>query len=455
MAYPSTHVPGLPRRFGVRAYLVALSLALLVPSLGLGGIAVWSGAEAYRTGYRERMQDIAHAMALAVDGEISTLKGVELGLAGSRHLDSDATQADHVAFHAEAKKVGDAVASWLAVFGSGPDFRMLVNTKFPPGTLLPSGSDMPNIMRGVSEVFETRQVVVGDVALRKPLGVHLAVVSTPIVRNDRVVGAISMPLNPARIQNIIHSHGFSEDLLAVVLDSRGRIVARSAENDRYVGNAAPDWYRQIVTGQDSGFVRGRALNGIDTVVAFSSMPSAPGWNVSVSQPMSVFAAKWQRPILVLSVGGAIVIISGTALAVLVARRLLRPVAALTRYANEIASQGERHVVVVSAWLHPFTIDEFEDLRLGFVAARVALQEQNAKERHAADAARASEAALAESEARLARAIDSARIGAWEWDAVSDRLTGSRGFEALFGLRNDALLTGTPCSPPYTLMTAPV
>ncbi|MGK7864879.1 PAS domain-containing protein [Falsiroseomonas sp. E2-1-a4] len=54
------------------------------------------------------------------------------------------------------------------------------------------------------------------------------------------------------------------------------------------------------------------------------------------------------------------------------------------------------------------------------------------------AQRRAEVALAQSEARFARAVDAARIGTWEWDALDDRLTGSPGREALYGRPQGAL-----------------
>nr|WP_235913778.1 HWE histidine kinase domain-containing protein [Pseudoroseomonas coralli] len=51
-----------------------------------------------------------------------------------------------------------------------------------------------------------------------------------------------------------------------------------------------------------------------------------------------------------------------------------------------------------------------------------------------------EQALAESESRLARALEAAQVGTWEWEVPSGRLTGSVGREALYGLSEGSLPT---------------
>ena len=56
--------------FRLPAYLVALALILLVPTLGLATAVVLEAVRGYRSVFEARLQDTAHALALALDATI-------------------------------------------------------------------------------------------------------------------------------------------------------------------------------------------------------------------------------------------------------------------------------------------------------------------------------------------------------------------------------------------------
>ena len=58
------------RMFRLPAYLVALALILLVPTLGLATAVVLEAVRGYRSVFEARLQDTAHALALALDATI-------------------------------------------------------------------------------------------------------------------------------------------------------------------------------------------------------------------------------------------------------------------------------------------------------------------------------------------------------------------------------------------------
>src|SRR4051812_17090811 len=62
------------RRFrpGLRAHLIGLVLAVLLPALTVAAGAAWHLADSYRHAFEARLQDTARAMALFLDSEVET-----------------------------------------------------------------------------------------------------------------------------------------------------------------------------------------------------------------------------------------------------------------------------------------------------------------------------------------------------------------------------------------------
>ncbi len=70
-------------RLGLRAHLIALVLAVLLPALAVGAVTAWHMAQNYRAAFEMRLLDTARALALAVDREITANVEVAAALASS------------------------------------------------------------------------------------------------------------------------------------------------------------------------------------------------------------------------------------------------------------------------------------------------------------------------------------------------------------------------------------
>ena len=116
-----------------------------------------------------------------------------------------------------------------------------------------------------------------------------------------------------------------------------------------------------------------------------------------------------NPLLGMAGGIGLALLASGGLAVLLARRLLRPLGWLAAHARAVALDPERRRGT-AADLPPVPVAELEALRQGFAAAEAALRRRTEAERRAY-------AALAEKEAMLASAQQLTGVGGWTWEVA--------------------------------------
>jgi PAS domain S-box-containing protein len=343
--------------------LLALLLAVLLPSLAVGGYATWRAVRASQAAAQARLADTAAALALAVDREIAGYRSAATALAASRSLDGPVP--DLAGFEIEAHRVAQALGTSLLLIDAEA-MRQLVNTARPPGA--PVHVVTAADFRAV--VNTGRPLVTGLVHSRN--AGHLVVgVAVPVERAGRVAYVLAVRLTPARLQQLLAAQALPPGTIASVADGRGAVVARSDPlHEKLVGQMAPATVRTQYEGRVSGTWQGRSLDGVERVIAFHAVPAAAGWRVFVADPASVHRAAWQGPLLALAAGSAVLLMAAGVLAALAARKVLRPVHALGRHAAALAAGTPG---MSAATLPPASVRELEALRQGFARAEAAIE----------------------------------------------------------------------------------
>ncbi len=354
--------PAVPR-LRLKTLLLALLLAVLLPSLGIGGYATWSAVRAGQAAAEARLADTAAALALAVDREIAGYRSAASALATSRSLDGP--QADLAAFDAQARRVADALGTSMLLVEAAT-MRQVVNTALPQGAtvnLVPAADYRPAVL--------TRQPLVTPLVRGTVSGRLVVGVAVPVVREGRVPYVLAVRLAPERLRALLATHALPPGSFASITDAHQVLVARSdALHDQLSGQQAPASVRAQYAGRDAGLFRARTLDGLERVIAFQSIPAAEGWRVFVAEPVSGHAAAWRAPLLALAAGGAALVVLAGLLAVLAARKVLRPVRELGRHALALA---DGRTGASAAALAPAAIRELEQLRRGLAQAEAAIE----------------------------------------------------------------------------------
>ncbi|MHB0728477.1 HWE histidine kinase domain-containing protein [Roseomonas mucosa] len=375
---------------------MVLALAAAGPALGVGGAAAWHAIGSYREAFEERLEDSARGLGLAVDAEINSHLTTLAALAASPLLDRGPAELE--AFYVHARRAAEAVHSPVVVVA--PDLLQLMTTDRPFGEALPR----TNAAEVVHAVFSTGRPAVSNLVVGAVSSQRAIVVAVPVLRDARAVLVLLMRLEPERLAGLLAAQvAGSDGTVTSLTDARQRVVARSQDHDRLLGAVAPpDWSALIPDDETAGIGLVRSLDGRMLIYAQHRLDRAPGWRVGVAQPAAAYRASWQRPLLGLGIGGGMVLLAAAAWAAALGRRIIVPVDALTRKARDVTRGGG-----TLQGLPPSGVTEFEALRGSIAEA---------------------EAALRRGEARFVRALEAARVGAWDWDPAADVMNSSPGRE---------------------------
>ncbi len=383
-------------RLRLSRLLLYLVLAVLLPALGIGGAAIWYLMSNAQAAAQARLSDTVQALALVVDREITGHMAALKVLAASTALSANPASPDLAAFYTQAQLAAAQLDSPVSLFRR--DGTQILNTQRPLGTLLPTAL-WPDL---INQVFDTGQPVVGYAARSSLTGRWAAGAYVPVLDGSGHVALVLVRAwDVEKLRALFIAQGLPHDSFAGVVDSRNRVVARSdALHDQVVGQPAPPENAARYQAFEAGLTEAVGLDGRSRVFAFRHVASAPGWTVVVAQPAADLEAAWRQPLLAFSLGGAGALALGLWLAYVVGQRILIPLQRLSLHAHFIAmSNGESLASCDSADGSPaVSIAELETLRRGFAAAKDALQRR-------AEAAQASAAALAQSEARFRMLAD--------------------------------------------------
>ncbi|WP_305879961.1 HWE histidine kinase domain-containing protein [Siccirubricoccus soli] len=387
--------PGRPARQvapggSLAGHLLAFGLLLLVPAVGLGAVAAWHSIRASQQEFTGRLQATTTALALALDRDIERLVVVARGMAALPAM-REGDAATLMALHGWAKQFAvDAGAVNVSLHDTSGTRQQLLNTRLPPGSPLPS-TPGDEVGRLIDLAVERGETGVSNLFTGRASGQYRIAIAAPVRAEGRVVRVVLIILTPDRLSALLARLISTPGGSAALADATGRMVARSAEAERFIGRPMPPFFAGTA-GQAEGLLRGPNAAGAETVFGFRHLQQAPGWVLVVGEPAEALQEFWRGPALWLASGALVAMLLGTLAAWRLGIGILRPIAALRREAN--AAAAGRPDALTTAPAPSGGIREFAELRQALVRAHAALQA---------------------GELRLRVAIEAARLSTWEFD----------------------------------------
>jgi PAS domain S-box-containing protein len=187
-------------------------------------------------------------------------------------------------------------------------------------------------------VFATGRPTVSDlffgVAVRRPV----IAIDVPVKRVDGAVAYV-LALNPGLddFERIIRRQQLPDDRFTAVFDRHGITVARVPGADQFIGRPAAPEFLPLLLDHQEGVIETETHEGVPVIAVFSHAGQF-GWSVGIGVPRATLIdPAIQAALRTLGVAG-IVLAIGLMLALLVARQVTRPIAALRRLAA--ATDGE-------------------------------------------------------------------------------------------------------------------
>ncbi len=307
----------------VRSRLVALVLCVVAPTLLVSVLAAVRAWDAGRAATERALTARAEAFASAVGRELDLSRVALQVLATSPHL----AAGDFAAFHARLLDVPLPEGARIAL--SDETGRVLLNSRLPFGA--------PSSARGdvgvVARVFATGKPQVSNLYTGPATGQPLVAVDVPVRVGGRVAYDLSMSL-PAEVLNRVPTEQrVAPGWLASVVDGRGVLVARSLNAELAVGRPVnPASLAAIAAGET--LFSTVSQEGEPVRAARAAVPGTT-WNVVVAVPAARIEAPLRRSLLAAAFVNGGLLVTGLLAALWHARRIARPLSALSGAAAAI------------------------------------------------------------------------------------------------------------------------
>jgi PAS domain S-box-containing protein len=330
--------PAARRALALKWHLVLLVVGALLPLVVFAAVVVYRLAESERAANDRRLlrsaQDLSHVLDRELQSTIRTLSTI----AESEKLDGE----DLRAFHAESKRVLKTQPAWRDLILLTPDGQQVSNTHMEWGAPLPTVLEVDSLRR----VVERKRPAVGALTAGKLRPGFIFSVRVPVLRGGEVRYVLTAIITPDALAGVVGLRGQpNEERARVVVDTQGVIVARSYEQERFVGTRVKDSFLQRMRESDEGLFYDVARDGTNVYVAYSHEPSS-GWTTAVVVPAGVAESSARgKTITILGLGLALLSLS-TFGAFVISRHVRRGLLAAAE-AAETMSRGRRPQALTS------------------------------------------------------------------------------------------------------------
>ena len=337
-----------------------------------------------RRGSVERgLHEKAQALAVAIDREFESSVTALNSLAAAPALDVP----DLHSFYEQARRTRDVNRRWLTVYLIEASGHQLMTLLRPLGVPLPNAGAFDF----VRAVRETGQPYVSDLEFGVLSQRHVIHINVPVIRDGHTRYILGASVLTDAVAELLAAYVGSPGSLAAVRDRRGVLVARSHDHQRHLGRPPGQELNEkirLARTQGESLFEIDSLEGRPMLVASRHVPTSD-FMVLVAVPIAAVVAGSQTLWGLMSIGGLAVLAGALIVSALLARRIERPITALSRAAGELAN-GEP--ISPSP---PSPVTEVAAVREGLVRAAEALRERAAEREQLI----AAETAQAEAERR--------------------------------------------------------
>lgn len=311
------------RRLSLRARLALLVVAGVLPLLLYNLGTVYADYRRERDRVSRQSLELAHGLALAVEGELKArIASLEvLALAGSL------ARGDLDAFRRQAEAVVALQQPGSNILLLRADGQQLVNTAMPAGAPLPVRRSLSNQQR----VLATGRPSVSDLYEGLVVKRPVVAIEVPVRREDGTVEMV-LGMNPSltAFDDIIRRQQPGEGWLISLIDRNGTRIARVPGGEDLVGQPVSDGFRRGANGSE-GVLQVISTEGMPVLGSYRRL-AEHGWTVTVFLATSKLTAP------ALYAGGMALAVGlgllgfGLLLAHRVAQGITGPIAALQRFA---------------------------------------------------------------------------------------------------------------------------
>ena len=261
---------------------------------------------AQREQLERRVLQVLDALVNDIDRDLDRDITILRTLATSQAL----TTEDWQAFYDQAKASLQGRAYLILSDANG---RQRVNTYVPYGEQ-PAMTGDPETVRRMSQI---KAPVVSNLFTSLVVKKPVFNVSIPVLRDGELRFVMSLGMLPDDLVSLLAAQKLGSEWVTMIWDANGVILARSRDNERYLGTVLPRNMRE----QDrQAIVRTANLDGTEVLHA-TARPRTSGWGVGVNVPYSLISEQIRRSLLLWVAAAVLAITIALALGLRFARQI--------------------------------------------------------------------------------------------------------------------------------------
>jgi signal transduction histidine kinase len=349
------------RRVRLGSILTTLVLVTSVPIAVLAGWLTWTSGTQQQTLIHAQNIEKARAVSAAIDLEVERTMGALITLSTLDPIDSF----DLPHFIRIAARLLPIHPSWRAVRLIDPQHRIIASTE--PGDVIFGDPEW------ISRIVDTQRGAVSTVR-RGRTGEWVVNIGVPVIRDRKVRYVLAARLAAAALTESLRRQQAPAGGVLTLLDVDQRIVARTRNEERYVGAMPTADFVERARNAPSGSWRTVLLEGEAAYSAWFRSP-VTGWTIGLGMPSEVVDRPIRRRTTAIISAGIGTLGLGLIIAVFLGRGIVRGQTAAGAAARTLA-RGEQVPVIRSS------IAELNDLGAALRDA-AGILEQRLRERDAA------------------------------------------------------------------------
>lgn len=315
-------------RVRVRTLLVVLILVTTLPIAAFAVWVVWRSTEHQAALIDVQNIEQARAVVVAVDKEIEATISALNVLALLEPID----EPDKTRFSQIAARVLPLHAGWQMIRLVDPDMNVLSSTSGSPDNVPVLDPDW------ALEVIETGRAAISGVRQDSGSGQWVVSIGVPVQRRGRLKYVLGVRVYAKMFGDILRRRKGTDEGVVTLLDRRTVIVARSRNEDRYVGRPPTPDFAQRSRQAPEGSWRTVLLEGTAAYSAWTRSPLS-GWTIGIGLPAAPVDGPIRRSFVTLIAGGVALSAAGMLFAILLGRGLIRAQTSATAAAAALA-RGE-------------------------------------------------------------------------------------------------------------------
>jgi signal transduction histidine kinase len=321
----TTHRPSR----SIRTHVVVLLLASALPLIAFASVVTLVFWHQQRAAFEQQYLERTRAMALALDREQDGHIRVLQALARSALL----AHGDLAGFYEQARAVMADQPGWATVILADLHSNQLLTLRLPFGAPLPKAAFGD---AAIAQVAATGRPHITSLIRGNVTGTYVTQVGVPVRRNGVVTHVLIAAIDPPAWLAFLRRYPVAADATLTLTDQNGIVIARTLNNDRWIGQPAVSAFLEKLRVMPEGTFQGRGLEGQPFYAAFSLSPLS-GWTIATGVPrQTVEAQLWRSTIAIVS-GALLCLGLAAGLAYRFGRRIAESIAALASSATRLGS----------------------------------------------------------------------------------------------------------------------